>query len=134
MKQLLKKIVSFTLAIACVITMLPTSAYAEFNTDSTVSSGSGKKYNTLTNIVNVGYRISLYYTGKDDTTGKKYMPNIAYNSTGNPLMLKYSSLLSTESYTASKNLDIKKVSATYFRDLAAKKSSILVLNKEENNT
>ena len=128
MKQLLKKIVSFTLAIACVITMLPTSAYAEFNTDSTVASGSGKKYNTLTNIVNVGYRISLYYTGKDDTTGKKYMPNIAYNSTGNPLMLKYSSLLSTESYTASKNLDIKKVSATYFRDLAAKKSSILVLN------
>ena len=41
MKQLLKKIVSFTLAIACVITMLPTSAYAEFNTDSTVASGSG---------------------------------------------------------------------------------------------
>ena len=93
-----------------------------------------KKYNTKTKIVNVGYRISLYYAGKDDTTGKKYMPNIAYNSTGNPLMLKYSSLLSTESYTASKNLDIKKVSATYFRDLAAKKSSILVLNKEENNT
>lgn len=53
--------------------MLPTSAYAEFTTNSSVASG-GKKYNTLTNIVNVGYRISLYYTGKDDTTGKKYMP------------------------------------------------------------
>ena len=79
MKQLLKKIVSFTLAIASVITMLPTSAYAEFNTDSSVSSGSGKQYNTLTNIVNVGYRISLYYTGKDDTTGKKYMPYLVYN-------------------------------------------------------
>lgn len=78
MKQLLKKIVSFILAIACVITMLPTSAYAEFNTDSSVSSGSGKKYNTKTNIVNVGYRISLYYAGKDEKTGKKYMPDIAY--------------------------------------------------------
>lgn len=61
MKQLLKKFISFTLAFACVITMLPTSAYAEFNTDSSVASGSGKQYNTLTNIVNVGYRISLYY-------------------------------------------------------------------------
>lgn len=132
--QKLKKLLSMILVIACVITMIPQTAFAEFTTDSSTTSGSGKKYNTLTNIVNVGYRISLYYTGKDDTTGKKYMPNIAYNSTGNPLMLKYSSLLSTESYTASKNLDIKKVSATYFRDLAAKKSSILVLNKEENNT
>lgn len=134
MKQLLKKFISFTLAFACVITMLPTSAYAEFTTNSSVASGGGKKYNTLTNIVNVGYRISLYYTGKDDTTGKKYMPNIAYNSTGsNPLMLKYASQLSTESYTASKNLDISKVSATYFRDLAAKKSSILVLNSTGDN-
>lgn len=132
--QKLKKLLSMILVIACVITMIPQTAFAEFTTDSSTTSGSGKKYNTKTNIVNVGYRISLYYAGKDEKTGKKYMPNIAYNSTGNPLMLKYSSLLSTESYTASKNLDIKKVSATYFRDLAAKKSSILVLNKEENNT
>lgn len=79
MKQLLKKFICFTLTIACVITMLPTSAYAEFTTNSSVASGGGKKYNTLTNIVNVGYRISLYYTGKDDTTNKRYMPYLVYN-------------------------------------------------------
>lgn len=134
MKQLLKKIVSFILAIACVITMLPTSAYAEFNTDSSVSSGSGKQYNTLTNIVNVGYRISLYYTGKDDTTGKKYMPNIAYNASGDPIMFRTWDYFHTANYTSTKNEEAEKVPVAYFRDLAAKKSSILVLNKEENNT
>ena len=56
------------LVVSCVITMIPNTVFAEFTTDSSTSSGGGKKYNTLTNIVNVGYRISLYYTGKDDTT------------------------------------------------------------------
>ena len=79
MKQLLKKMVSFMLVVSCVITMIPNTVFAEFTTDSSTSSGGGKKYNTLTNIVNVGYRISLYYTGKDDTTGKKYMPYLVYN-------------------------------------------------------
>ena len=77
--QKLKKLLSMILVIACVITMIPQTAFAEFTTDSSVASGSGKQYNTLTNIVNVGYRISLYYTGKDDTTGKKYMPYLVYN-------------------------------------------------------
>lgn len=78
MKQLFKKFVSFMLVVSCVVTMIPNMVFAEFTTDSSTASGGGKRYNTLTNIVNVGYRISLYYTGKDDTTGKKYMPNIAY--------------------------------------------------------
>lgn len=77
--QKLKKLLSMILVIACVITMIPQTAFAEFTTDSSTTSGSGKKYNTKTNIVNVGYRISLYYTGKDDITGKKYMPYLVYN-------------------------------------------------------
>ncbi|MDD7713937.1 MAG: hypothetical protein PUJ27_08565 [Lachnobacterium sp.] len=132
--QKLKKLLSMILVIACVITMIPQTAFAEFTTDSSTTSGSGKKYNTKTNIVNVGYRISLYYAGKDEKTGKKYMPALAYNASGNPIMFRTWDYFTTANYTSTKNEEAAKVPVAYFRDLAAKKSSILVLNKEENNT
>ena len=42
--QKLKKLLSMILVIACVITMIPQTAFAEFTTDSSTTSGSGKKY------------------------------------------------------------------------------------------
>lgn len=126
--QKLKKLLSMILVIACVITMIPQTAFAEFTTDSSTTSGSGKKYNTKTNIVNVGYRISLYYAGKDEKTGKKYMPALAYNASGNPIMFRTWDYFTTANYTSTKNEEAAKVPVAYFRDLAAKKSSILVLN------
>lgn len=126
--QKLKKLLSMILVIACVITMIPQTAFAEFTTDSSTTSGSGKKYNTKTNIVNVGYRISLYYAGKDEKTGKKYMPALAYNASGDPIMFRTWDYFTTANYTSTKNEEAAKVPVAYFRDLAAKKSSILVLN------
>ena len=126
--QKLKKLLSMILVIACVITMIPQTAFAEFTTDSSTTSGSGKKYNTKTNIVNVGYRISLYYAGKDEKTGKKYMPALAYNASGDPIMFRTWDYFTTANYTSTKNEETAKVPVAYFRDLAAKKSSILVLN------
>lgn len=72
-------------------------------------------------MVNVGYRISLYYSGKDEGSGMRYFPSIAFNETSNkPLMRRFATEFSPENYIASKNMD-GKVSATYFRDKADKK-------------
>ena len=133
MKKIVKKILCLVLAVSCSITMLPSIAFAEFTTSSGTTSGSGKKYNKLVNLVNVGYRISLYYEGKDETSGKQYFPSIAFNETSDkPLMRRFATDFSPENYVASKNME-GKISATYFRDKAAQKASILVLNNTGNS-
>lgn len=79
MKQTLKRIVSFMLVLTCVITMFPVSTFADsFVTNSGTTAGGGKKYNEKANWVNVGYRISLYYEGKE-SDGRRYLAPIAYN-------------------------------------------------------
>ena len=121
MKKIVKKILCLVLTVSCSITMLPSTAFAEFTTSSGTTSGSGKKYNKLVNLVNVGYRISLYYEGKDETSGKQYFPSIAFNETSNkPLMRRFATDFSPENYVASKNME-GKISATYFRDKADRK-------------
>lgn len=121
MKKIVKKILCLVLAVSCSITMLPSTAFADFTTDAGTTSGTGKKYNKLTNLVNVGYRISLYYSGKDEGSGMRYFPSIAFNETSNkPLMRRFATEFSPENYIASKNMD-GKISATYFRDKAAQK-------------
>lgn len=129
MKQTLKRIVSFMLVLTCVITMFPVSTFADsFVTNSGTTAGGGKKYNEKANWVNVGYRISLYYEGKE-SDGRRYLAPIAYNESGKkPLMANFSSKFTSENYIASSKQNATKVSTTFFRDVAAKKASILVLN------
>lgn len=121
------------LVVCCVVTMIPSTVFASFETNSgTTTDVGGSSGNKLVNLVNVGYRISLYYAGKE-SNNKRYMAPIAYNESGNkPLMMKFSSMFDSEDYNASKSKS-DKVSATYFRDLAATKASILVLNSKGNS-
>ncbi|MCI6790953.1 MAG: hypothetical protein MR589_07750 [Lachnobacterium sp.] len=130
----IKQILSMLLVVCCVVTMIPSTVFANFETNSgTTTDVGGSSGNKLVNLVNVGYRISLYYAGRE-SNNKRYMAPIAYNESGNkPMMMKFSSMFDSEDYNDSKSKS-DKVSATYFRDLAATKASILVLNKEENNT
>lgn len=91
MKQTLKRIVSFMLVLTCVITMFPVNAFADsFVTNSGTTTGGGKKYTEKANWVNVGYRISLYYEGKDNVTSSlQYFPSVAFNKTSKDLKIHH---------------------------------------------
>ena len=73
----IKQILSMLLVVCCVVTMIPSTVFASFETNSGMTTDvGGPSGNKLVNLVNVGYRISLYYAGKE-SNNKRYMAPIA---------------------------------------------------------
>ena len=72
----IKQILSMLLVVCCVVTMIPSTVFASFETNSgTTTDVGGSSGNKLVNLVNVGYRISLYYAGKESNNKRGEMNN-----------------------------------------------------------